>query len=86
MTPFLDDDGYFAWLTAHPQGLVANSYRNPTPMYLILHRAACPHIQRWPGRMSTRDYRKTCADTEQALSDWAATVGGPLNRCRTCQP
>ncbi len=87
MTPFVDDDqGYLDWLAAHPDGFVVNCYRNPTPTYLYLHRATCPHIQEWPGRRATRDYRKVCSDTEQALLDWAATVGAPPTRCRTCQP
>ncbi|MGI4791652.1 MAG: hypothetical protein ACRYFS_22750 [Janthinobacterium lividum] len=87
MTPFLDnDEGYFDWLKAHPEGFVANSYRKPTATYLFLHRATCLHIQRWPSRRSTLDYQKVCAASEQALQNWAATVGGALTRCRTCQP
>lgn len=40
MVPFLDDGaGYLDWLTTHPDGFVLNTYRNPTPGYLMLHHA-----------------------------------------------
>ena len=87
MMRFVDDDAaYFTWLPAHPEGLVVNCYRNPTPSYLMLHRATCHHIQRWDGRRSTCDYIKVCADAEGDLREWAATVGGVPTRCRSCQP
>ena len=84
---FVDnDEGCFAWLAAHHEGFVVNCYRLPTASYLVLHRAPCHHIQRWEGRNSTRDYAKACAETEQALHDWAATLGGTATRCGSCQP
>jgi hypothetical protein len=82
-----DDDGYFRWLENHPEGYVVNCWRNPTPAYLVLHRAPCRHIQRWEGRTSTSSqYRKVCAEAEHELHGWAAGLSGELTRCRSCQP
>ncbi len=84
MTQFIgDDEAYFGWLEDHPHGFVVNCYRNPTTAYLVLHRAQCYHIQRWEGRTLTcGDYRKVCADTDQALHESGAGVGGELTRWR----
>jgi len=49
MDRFRDDDsGYLKWLTAHPDGFVLNAARNPTPAYLVLHRASCDTINGTP--------------------------------------
>lgn len=88
MRPFQDDDeGYSSWLASNPQGFVVNCHRNPTPAYLVLHRATCFHIQQREGRtMTTGQYRKVCSGNEQDLHYWAATLSGTLTRCRSCQP
>ena len=87
MTHFLDDDdGYFAWLAAHPDGFVLNCDRNPSAGYLVLHRSACHHIERWAGHRSTVLYGKVCAPDERALIDWAARLDGTPERCRTLRP
>ena len=39
-----DEDGYFAWLTAHPTGFVLNVRANADPDYVVLHRASCGTI------------------------------------------
>jgi len=58
-----DDDSYVRWLDGHPEGFVLNAERNPTPDYLVLHRASCSTISRLqPGatRWTTGDYIKLC--------------------------
>lgn len=84
---FLDDDeGYFTWLAGNAQGYVINCHANPRPTYLVLHRADCRHIQSKKRRRATCDYCKVCATEEQALQEWATTLGGSLARCRFCEP
>jgi hypothetical protein len=88
---FLDDDaGYLAWIAVHPDGYVLNSHRQPTPRYLVLHRATC-HTMAPRSEADTRAwtaaYRKTCSATAGELVNWAqAYGGGPPTRCRTCRP
>lgn len=82
-----NDQTYFDWLTAHPEGFVVNSYRNPTTTYMVLHRSTCHHIQRWEGHTSTcGDYKKVVADDVADLHQWASDRQGTLKACRTCQP
>jgi hypothetical protein len=78
-----EDDRYLRWLADHPGGFVLNCYKNPTPSYLILHRATCPRISGTPsnGRSWTHDYRKVCADTETELVEWTAAIGAPRHCC-----
>jgi hypothetical protein len=88
MKHFVDDDpGYFTWLEAHAHGFVINCYRNPTPSYLVLHRATCPHIQKWEGRTSTAgDYGKACSEAREDLEAWVNIFDGTATTCRTCNP
>jgi hypothetical protein len=83
---FKDDDmGFFDWLDHHPDGHFINSERHPKPGYLVLHRPACPHIDRDPGRRWTRDYIKICAESRSDLEEWAVgTVGGDVTLCSGC--
>jgi hypothetical protein len=87
MVPFKDnDEGYLAWLSAHPDGFVVNTYRRPKPSYLRLHAAACRMINGTPtnGRRWTGEYIKFC-DTRGELETWATTrVGGPVQPCPLC--
>jgi hypothetical protein len=79
------DDDYYAWLAGHPNGFVVNTYHTPNPNHLFLHRATCYHIQRWEGRTSTcGKYSKMCAESEQELLDWAASLGGTPTWCSHC--
>ena len=85
-----DDDGYLGWVAAHPSGYVLNSGRNPSPRYLVLHRATC-HTMVPRASSDTRTwttaYRKTCALTAGELVAWAeAHGGGPPTACRVCRP
>ena len=68
-----DEDGSIAWLAEHPDGFVLNCYRNPTPSYLVMHRATCWSINGTPsrGRSWTNDPKKVCADTVAELEKWA---------------
>ncbi len=87
MVLFVDDDrGYLQWLSAHPDGFVVNTYRQPSPRYLRLHSAAYRMINGDPanGRRWTADYIKVCG-TRRELETWAATVvGGQVQPCALC--
>ncbi len=87
---FVDDDpGYLAWLVAHPDGFVLNTYAHLSAGYLVLHQAGCRTINRElaRGKSWTAQYGKACADTVAQLVSWAAheTTGTP-HACGTCQP
>ena len=48
-TYFKDDDvGYLRWVAENPQGYVVNLRRWHDPTYVVLHRACCSAIQRYP--------------------------------------
>lgn len=87
---FLDDDaGYLAWLAAHEDGFVLNTYAHVAAGYLVLHEASCRTINRdlAPGKAWTAQYGKACADTIQELIEWAAQrTSGMPHGCGTCQP
>ncbi len=87
MPDFPDSDqAYFAWLAANPNGYVVNCYENPSPIYLVLHRATCRHIAS-PARRVGNGYRKVCSNDAAELDRWAANdVGGSLSRGCTCRP
>lgn len=87
MQDFVDDDpGYLAWLTAHPAGLVLNTYRRPTPAYLVLHHATCRSISVLPtnGSAWTKDYRKFCGERGELESYARNEVGGDTHPCGQC--
>jgi hypothetical protein len=85
-----DDDGYLAWLAAHPTGYVINCAKDPKPDYVILHRADCSSITGTPsngGRWTHGGYRKVCAGSKAKLDAWAwDAVGTAPSRCGMCQP
>ena len=88
---FVDDDaGYRRWLGGHPSGFVVNSFRTPTPAYMMLHRSTCVTISGVPARGSrwtTGDYIKVCAERRADLERWARErAGGTLTPCGLCQP
>jgi hypothetical protein len=84
---FKDDDaGYLAWLAAHPDGFVLNTYRNPRSGYLRLHAASCRSISGIPanGARWTTTYVKRCGERGE-LEDFARrVVGGDVWVCPTC--
>lgn len=85
--PFVDDDpGYLRWLTTHPDGYVLNTERNPSPRYLVLHRASCRTISTLP-RGATRwtvDYRKYCGERSELEDIARLQLGGEPRPCSFC--
>ena len=86
ITVFQDDDeGFFDWLDANPDGYFVNTERNPKPTYLVLHASPCPHIDRKPSLNWTKDYVKICSLSRADLEGWAAdAVRGEVTLCRNC--
>jgi hypothetical protein len=88
------DDAFFRWMAAHPAGFVLNVERVPRPAYMVLHQAGCLHIASFdsgePGAFTTRQYRKVCAHSVEALRLWVADHGSPSGAfsqlCSTCKP
>ncbi len=87
MQTFVDDDeGYVAWLHAHPEGYVVNADRPPNASYLRLHRSTCSTINNLhgSGRAWTVTSTKACGDRDE-LERWAInTAGGGVVPCPTC--
>ncbi len=83
-----DDEGYLAWLAAHEDGFVLNTYAHVAAGYLVLHRARCRTINRdLPGKAWTAQYGKACAGSVDELVAWAAELSsGTPHGCGTCQP
>ena len=59
-----DDAGYLAWLAAHDDGFVLNTYAHIAAGYLVVHRARCRTINRdlAAGKAWTVQYGKACAE------------------------
>ncbi len=87
---FLNDDaGYLAWLAAHDDGFVLNTYAHVAAGYLVVHRASCRTINRdlAAGKVWTVQYGKACADSVDDLLVWAAErTSGTPHGCGTCRP
>lgn len=85
-----DDDGYLAWIEAHPQGYVVNTTRGHSRSYLKLHRATCRHVRVLQGGYSTwtaGEYIKLCSTSRTVLEGWARRVaGGELQAGCPCRP
>jgi hypothetical protein len=80
-----DDDAFFEWQDAHPEGEFINTERKPNPNYLVLHRSGCPHFKGSESVHWTKDYVKAASTDRSALEAWARnTVGGEITLCRTC--
>jgi hypothetical protein len=80
-----DDDGFFEWQVANPEGQFINTERKPNPNYLVLHNSGCPHFKGADSLQWTKDYVKVASTDNQALERWAHdTVGGQVTLCRTC--
>ncbi len=85
---FIDKDAEFlAWIESNPDGYLLNTYRKPSPKYLVLHRATCPSFKRNCGEYWTKTYRKICATDPNALHSWARremslhAIPTPCKRC-----
>jgi hypothetical protein len=82
-----DDEGYSAWLATYPSGFVVNAERNPSPRYLVLHRADCQTIVPTPGRAWTRHYIKLGSAERAPLDAWARRqFSAELKPCGLCVP
>lgn len=87
---FTADADYQSWLTSHPTSLVVNTYRMPSPSYLMLHRSTCRTISGVPARGSRwtgGDYGKFGAEDRADLERWARDkIGGTVTPCSRCRP
>lgn len=84
-----DDEGFVAWLAAHDDGFVLNTYAHIAAGYLVVHRASCRTINRdlAAGKAWTVQYGKACANSVDELVAWAAErTSGTPHGCGTCQP
>jgi hypothetical protein len=90
MKQFIDDDaGYLQWVNTNHNGFVVNCYRQPSPRYLMLHRATCRTIAGHPARGEswTVDYIKICSLNRVELEAWTKDkIGGKLRYCQICKP
>ena len=79
------DKGYLDWIDGHQHGYVVNTYRNPHPGYLRLHRASCGTISGTPARGTTwtdGDFVKVCSESIQELDCRARReANGTLKPC-----
>lgn len=91
-----DDAGHLWWIAEHPDGYVVNIRRRLDPGYVVLHRANCFSIERYPtmrenpGGFTERAYRKLCAMTISEIeADLARRWGArePFSKiCSLCAP
>lgn len=80
-----DDDAFFEWQDAHPEGEFINTERKLNPNYLVLHKSGCPHFKGNESLQWTKDYVKAGATDRAALEQWARdVVGGEITLCGTC--
>lgn len=84
-----DDDGYMAWLAAHPVGYVINIARSHSASTARVHHAGCRTISGTNPRGGTwtGPYIKVCSEHRDELEQWAmkhARAQIPL--CGTCHP
>lgn len=80
-----DDQGFFDWQDANPEGLFINTERKPNPNYLVLHLSGCSHFDGSDSVRWTKDYVKIASTDRDALEEWASeTVGGEITLCGTC--
>ena len=88
-----EEQGYFAWLSSHPNGFVLNIRKERDPHYVVLHRASCGLIsssKHVDGTYTERSYNKWCADDIDSLRNAAKREGrsdGTFSkRCGKCCP
>lgn len=80
-----DDQGFYEWQDANPEGLFINTERKPNPNYLVLHLSGCSHFDGSDSVRWTKDYVKIASTDRDALEEWASeSVGGEITLCRTC--
>ena len=75
-----NDIAYRDWLVANPDGYVLNSWRTPSPSYIVLHRSGCTSVNpatgnTKPGGFTERRYIKVCSSQIAELQQWARKHG-----------
>lgn len=90
---FRSDEEFLAWARSNPSAFVVNTRRNPTPDYMVLHKASCVDLSNRgyaPGALTERSYRKVGAASEQDLLLWIRNnvreATGFSRRCSRCGP
>jgi hypothetical protein len=88
---FADDDKFWAWCHANPDGLVVNTRRTPDPDYFVLHSAQCPTLHRrydTAGAYTQRGYRKFAALKAEEFKPLMRRegIGGFSRRCSLGAP
>ena len=91
-----EDADYLQWITDHPDGYVVNAMPSLDPDYLVLHRASCRSINRYPrmdenpGGFTERQYRKLCslslAELEGHLRAKVVEPDPFSQQCTLCLP
>ncbi len=84
-----NDEDYLNWIKKNSNGYVVNCNRNPSPNYLILHRADCKQIKKLQNKAKfwTKDYIKICSLDLKDLQTWAHDkISGRLSCCPSCKP
>ncbi len=89
-----DDSSYLQWLQSNPHGYVVNMRRRFDPDYVVLHRAGCSSITRYPmmdknpGGFTERNYRKLCGASIASLQGHLSEITNkrqPFSkRCSLC--
>jgi hypothetical protein len=86
-----DDDTYFAWLAAHPEGFQANMTSTFSPGYFTVHKATCFQFRRGsmrnngPGVATQNSYRKVVGPTRSEVVDWGLRRAFRIEAFHLCQ-
>jgi len=91
-----DESGYLDWISRNPRGFVVNGRRRFDPGYLVLHRASCTTVRRYPtmdqdpGGFTERGYVKICSTSIRELEKYLAPKAHRRRafskECRLCEP
>ncbi len=90
-----DDEAYLAWLSDNSDGYALNTWRDPEPGFMVLHKATCGQITPFSnasssGAFTERAYIKVCAETIADLEAWVKRHGRPDGSfsalCPACNP
>jgi hypothetical protein len=92
MTRIFDDgdDAYQRWMIEHPSGFVANTQRNTTSRYFVIHRSGCWHITKYNSAQlanpfTRRTYIKVCSDERDEILRWFAAERPRAEKSVTCR-
>ncbi len=89
-----DDPAYLRWIADNSDGYVVNMRKRQDDDYLVLHRASCfsiiryPNMDKNPGGFTERDYRKLCGASIADLQVYLSKVTNKRHpfskRCSLC--